>query len=398
MLAIVGNVCAADWRQFRGNDADGVLKGAAGPRSFEHQPWSAELPGRGLSGPIVVRDRVFVTAASGYEQDRLHVLCFDNAGGEPLWERQFWATGRTQCHPKMSVATPTPASDGQRVFAFYSSNDLACLDLDGNLLWYRGIGHDYPNASNSVGMASSPLVVGNTLIVQVESDAEAFALGLDVETGLARWKIDRPRRANWTSPSLIERAGGEGPLVLLQSSAGVSAVEPGSGREVWKYTEGAATIPSGVAKGQQLYVPSHGLTALRHIPGSESPELLWREQRLGPATASPLVVGEQVYVINSAGVLNAGRLSDGELVWRLRIEGSYSASPIAVGDLLYAVNEAGVAKIVRLGESEGEILDEHEFGQTVLATPALAGGALYIRGESHLWKVGGGTKALNVAP
>jgi outer membrane protein assembly factor BamB len=87
------------------------------------------------------------------------------------------------CHNKMCVATPTPASDGKRIFAFYSSNDVICLDLAGNLLWYRGLTFDYPNASNSLGMASSPVVVNDTLVVQVESDAEAFAVGLDTQTG-----------------------------------------------------------------------------------------------------------------------------------------------------------------------------------------------------------------------
>ncbi len=136
-------------------------------------------------------------------QDRLHVLSFDAATGQLQWERQFQATGRTGCHEKMCVATPTPASDGERIFAFYSSNDLICTDLAGNLQWYRGLGAEFPNASNSLGMSSSPIVIGSTVIAQVESDAEAFAIGVDTISGETKWKIDRPRKANWTSPTIM---------------------------------------------------------------------------------------------------------------------------------------------------------------------------------------------------
>ena len=182
ILAIASTVLfgGADWPQFRGADSSGVAADSNLPTEIgENIAWSAELPGRGLSGPIVVGGRVLLTASSGYQQDRLHVLCFDAKSGKKLWERQFWATGRTLCHPKMCNATPTPASDGKRVFAFYSSNDVICLDLDGNLEWMRGMTHDYPNASNSLGMASSPVVAGDTLIVPVENLSESFTAGLD---------------------------------------------------------------------------------------------------------------------------------------------------------------------------------------------------------------------------
>src|SRR5690606_16848625 len=145
--------------------------------------WSQELPGRGLSSPIIVGDQVIVTASSGYRQTRLHVLSFAAADGSLQWEREFWATGRTASHPKTCVAAPTPASDGERIFAFYSSNDLACLDLDGNLLWYRGLTYDFPNASNSLGMSSSLVVADGTVVAMVENDSDSFTTGVDPQTG-----------------------------------------------------------------------------------------------------------------------------------------------------------------------------------------------------------------------
>ena len=161
-----------------------------------------------------------MTACSGHEQERLHVLAFDTADGKPVWDRQFWATGRTQCHPKMSVASSNPASDGQHIIAFYSTNDLACLDRDGKLLWFRGLTYEYPNASNSLGMASSPVISNDTVIVQVETDDDSFAMGLDIETGETRWKLERPHHDNWTSPLILRGAGPEDEVVVLQGSGG----------------------------------------------------------------------------------------------------------------------------------------------------------------------------------
>jgi len=388
LICVVG-LTGADWRQFRGTQVNGLAIDGTVPSSFssdENVAWKMDLPGRGLSGPIVVGERIYVTASSGFRQNRLHVLCFDRKTGDRVFERQFWATGRTMCHRKMCVATPTPASDGKRIFASYSSNDVVCLDLDGNLLWYRGLTHDYPNASNSLGMSSSPIVVDETLIVQVENDADSFAVGIDVETGRSRWKKKRPKRANWTSPAYLKEQESGRSLVLLQSSAGVECVEPKTGRQVWEYDKGASTIPSSVVTGDTVLIPSSGLTVLRSTADGQ-PETLWNDNRLSPATASPLVVDGQVFVVNRAGVLQAADVSTGSLRWRLRLKGPFSSTPVAAGRKLIFFNEKGTAQIVDISGEEGELVGEGEFGETILATPAISGNDLFVRSDSHLWKI-----------
>jgi outer membrane protein assembly factor BamB len=380
----------ADWRQFRGSDTTAIADGQQLPTSWDDErniAWSAELPGRGLSSPIIVDGRVYVTASSGYRQDRLHVLCFDAEDGGLLWERQFWATGRTASHPKTCVAAPSPASDGERVFAFYSSNDVACLDLDGNLLWFRGLTYDYPNASNSLGMSSSPVVVGNTLVVMVENDTYSFTTGLDVYSGTEAWKIDRPRAANWTSPAIWP---GETPAedrVLVQSSRGVVALDPATGDVSWEFGDGASTIPSTVVADGVAYVPSNGLTAIR--PGRNTPEvaaIVWQEGDLGPGTASPIVCDDAVYVINRAGALIRADAATGEVDWKLRLQGPFSATPVAAGGYLYFFNEYGLGQVVDPREG-GEVISEHDFAETILGTPAVDAGALYVRSDNHLWKI-----------
>ena len=374
LLAVIlpCGIANADWLQFRGNNADGIATGTA-PANFDKQGWKVKLPGRGLSGPIVVGDKVVLTASSGYRQDRLHVLCFNAKTGKQLWERKFWATGRTQCHRKMCVATPNPASDGKRIFAFYSSNDLACFDLNGNLLWYRGLTHDFPNASNSLGMSSSPVVVGDTLVVQVESDAYSFATGINVKNGVSRWKKTRPKRANWTSPAILPGKNGNR-AVLLQSSAGLEAVDPKTGKRLWNYKDGASTIPSSTVSQGLVYVPSNGLTALKPNPESPSPELLWQEGPLSPSVASPLVYKGKTYTTNRAGVLSAADAKTGKLQWRMRMKGPFSSTPLAAEDKLYFFNEKGLATIVDISGAKGKIVASKDLKETILCTPAISDG------------------------
>ena len=242
-------------------------------------------------------------------------------------------------------------------------------------------------------MASSPIVIGDTLIAQTENDADSFASGLDVYTGETRWKRTRPKRANWASPSPLTDASGE-VLALLQASAGVEAVKPQTGEVIWSYKSGAATIPSLVVADGVAFVPSNGLTALQPEAGKLEPKQLWNVGKLAPATPSPLVLGKKIYVVGGAGVLTCANLVDGQTEWQLRLTGPFVASPVATGDRLYLVNEAGVCQVVQLGGEKGELVgtSELKLGQAdppdvIQSTPAISDHALFIRSDAFLWKI-----------
>ncbi len=369
----------ADWLQFRGPNATAVSTEAKAPGDDLKVAWSADLPGRGLSAPIVVGDRVFVTCSSGPGQETLHVFCFNAADGTKRWERAMRTTGRTMTHNKTCVAANTPCSDGDRVFALFSSNDLFAFDLDGNLLWLRGLTFDYPNASNSLGMSQSPVVMDGSLVVQSENDSESFAAGLDVTTGRNKWKLERPKAANWSSATVWKNT------VALQSSKGILAVDPATGKTVWDYSDGASTIPSSVGAGETLYAVSHGITALAPEKGSVTQ--LWRNEKLNPGTASPLVLGESIYVVNGAGVLIKASIKNGDEAWKLRMKGPFSGSPVAAGKRIYIVNERGIFQVIDPEAPEGKVLKEIELKETVLTTPAVSGGAIYVRSDAKLWKL-----------
>lgn len=382
---------AADWLQFRGseNRSTSEAKLPAEISGEKNVAWKAPLVGKGVSGPIIVGNKVFVTASSGpVVQDRLHVLCFDATSGKQLWHRQFWATGRCFHHPTSANAAPTPASDGERVFAFYSSNDLICLDLDGNLLWFRGLGLDYPKAGNDVGMSSSPVVAGGAVVVQSESQGDSFAAGLDTLTGETLWRENRKAGANWSSPALLRDKEGK-EVVLLQSSDVLTAHEPRSGKQIWKFDTSCSIIPSATAINDRVFLPAKGLTVLEATATTTSPTVAWESSKLGPGNASPVIVGDQVYVLNSAGVLSCGDVKSGDVLWQQRLAGKFWATPVVAGQHLYCINEAGKSFVVKLGAEKPEEPTSAELGEGVLASPAVSGNALFIRTEKHLWKIAG---------
>lgn len=389
LLACGTTLHAGDWPQFRGPLGNGVSDETGVPTVLDANrelAWKADLPGRGLSSPIIVGDRIFVTCSSGLRQQHLHVLCLRASDGSRLWERQFWATGRSMCHEKIAVAAPTPACDGQHVVALFSSSDAVCLDLEGNLLWFRGLGRDYPRSGNSLGMASSLLILGGVALAQIESDSEAFTVGLDLETGANRWKLERPHKANWSSPIPISQEGRQ--LVLLQSAKSVAAVDPATGTVAWSYAEAGSSVPSSVMSGGVIYVPSRGLTALQPPAQGEQPKALWQSNLLHPSTASPIVIGDKVFTLNDAGILTCGDTANGQRLWQLRLKGPFSATPVAVGRFLYCVSEKGLAQVIDTSKPEGEVVSELDLGETILSTPSVAKGAIYFRSDARLWKIG----------
>jgi outer membrane protein assembly factor BamB len=387
---------AGDWTQFRGPKGTGVSDETGLPVRWgpdENIRWQAALPGRGLSGPVVVGQRVFVTACSGPLQERLHVLCLDSPSGKRLWERQLWATGHTMCHPKTCMAAPTPVSDGERLFALFATGDLAALDLDGNLLWYRSLAQDYPTIGNNVGMAASPILCQGVLIVPLECPGESFVAGIDKATGRNRWKVERRRDLNWVTPFLFHN--GDRDDVLIQSANEITAYDPQTGVKRWNFEQtGLSNIPSPMTDGRLLLIPaSDQFLALRPGTDGSKPTVVWRSSKLKAPFASPVVYQDRVYAVNGAEVVNCVDAIEGKLVWQSkRLSGPFSASPVAADGKLYLVSEKGTTTVLDI-TSEPRVLATNRLEETFLASPAIAGGALYLRSDARLYCIGEKTKA-----
>ena len=393
MFADVFMVSAhADWPQFRGINASSVSSDSKLPTQFgteknQNIAWTAKLPGRCVGGAIVVGDQVITTSSSGMDQRRLHLISLNDKDGSIRWQQEFVARGRPFCHPTSANAAPTPASDGKNVYAFYSSNDLVCCDLSGNLVWYRSLSTDFPKAGNDVGMSSSPVVVDGVCIVQVECQGDSFAAGLSCEDGSILWKKTRPQKANWASPVAIQTPSKQN-MVVMQSNENLIAIEPKSGKEFWSKDLACSTIPSAMAVEGRLLVPASGLTAYDLTSVGDSPSKLWDNNKLSANACSPLVVDKRVFTI-SRTVLACADLYSGELKWQTRLADAKSiwSSPVVANNLLYIFTEEGKCLVVSLGEEKGEIVATNDMGESVLGSPAISGNALYVRGVSSLWKI-----------
>jgi outer membrane protein assembly factor BamB len=348
--------------------------------------WKADLPGQGVSSPVVAGGRVYVTACSGAWQHRLHVLCFNQADGRRLWERQFWATGSTLCNPKTNMAAPTPVSDGERVYALFATGDLGALDAQGNLLWYRALGRDYPTLGNNVGMAASPILWKDTLILPMDNPGESFAAGLDKFTGRNRWKVERDRGLNWVTPLLFQR--GDRTEMLLPFANAATAYNPQTGEKLWSYeTDGLSGIATPTTDGRLLLLPGSGawLLALRPSEEEGKPELVWKSNKFNHGYASPVSYRDRVYNVTGANMVSCANGNDGTLVWQSRrLQGPFSASPVVADGKLYLVNEEGLTTVLQLG-TKPLVLATNALNEPMLATPALAGGAIFLRSNAHLF-------------
>lgn len=377
-----------DWPQFRGPGGRGVSEEAGLPVEWSMDRglrWKIDLPGRGLSSPVIAGGRLYLTACTGPEQERLHVLCYEAATGRKLWERQFWATGSTQCNKTTCMAAPTPAADAGRVFALFATGDLAALDREGNLLWYRSLCGDYPTVGNNVGMAASPVLHKDSLLVPLENVGDSFVAGLDARTGANRWKHARAPKLNWTTPLVVE-AGGRA-QVLFQSPDELTAHDPETGKKLWGVASKLSSMPSPAAGEGLVFAPGGPSLALR--PGSGEPERVWDSGSVSSATASPTFHKGRLYTINSTGVVACADPKDGAVLWRARATGPFSASPVFAEDRMYLVNEKGIATVLNLAD-EGKPLAENKLEDVFLASPAVSGGAIYLRSDKALYCIGGG--------
>jgi outer membrane protein assembly factor BamB len=375
------------WLGFRG---DGTSAGADAPATLSigddgNLAWQREMPGESVAGPIIIGDLIVTTSSAGQDGEAIFVSGIDLATGETRWQQSFRATGRPYCHPTSANAAPTSVSDGERIYSFFSSNDLVCLSLDGELIWYRGLGYDYPQAGNDIGMASSPTLIAGVLVVQVEAQGDSFAAGIDAKTGKNLWRIKRPTSSNWSSPVAIDRPDGS-TEVVLSGRESVVAVDPRTGAEKWRFDEGRGAVPSATPAGRLLLLPGDDLLAVNTGDSATMPEVTWRSNKVAPRNASVIVRGDRLYALKGS-VLVAASLSDGEVAWQERLSGLGGtwSTPVVAGDRIYLFDQSGHGLVVQdLGES-AETVSEVELEESVMASPAIAGKRLIVRGKRTLF-------------
>jgi outer membrane protein assembly factor BamB len=418
---------ARHWPQWRGPGGLGVSTASGVPMEWTPTTnirWKTEIPGRGHSSPIAWGNRVFITTSVKGEQvpghkapvhlgfDRrpgyvhpdsvdvdyrhaLKVLALDTATGRILWERvAYEGVMYDDRHRKNTYASPTMATDGRRVFAFFESAGLYCYDFDGRLQWKVSFGG---MAKAGLGPGTSPIVFGDLLILQCDQEMGdgSFIVALDRRSGREVWRTARTNRRTWATP-IVARNGTRAELIASGAEV-VIAYDPLTGRELWRAngTESHA-IPSAVAA-QGLVFLTAGSQAKRalaiRLGGSgdltNSPAIVWRYNKGTAYVPSPIVVDRYLYLMTDQGLLTCLDALTGELIYegrRVPVAATFTASAVAVGDKLLLTSEDGDTFVVKAGPVH-EVLRTNSVGEAVYASPAVAGGTIYIRGARHLFAI-----------
>jgi outer membrane protein assembly factor BamB len=394
LLLLTEAVPAENWPCWRGPEHNGVSSEATLPvrwSATENVRWQAELPGVGVSAPIVWGERVFVTASDGRLNDRLHLLCFHRDNGKLLWHTRFFgsAASEGQFGPG-GMAVPTPVTDGQHVFALFGTGDLVCVDNDGRPVWVRSLAQEYGPFRNRWGMAASPLLIGDLLVVLVDHSGPSYLLGVEAATGVNRWRVPRDTSVNWMTPLPVQ-VGKEMQIITVGTYV-LRSYAAATGTELWSL-QGMhmQCIPTPVASGDRLFaLGTRDFSALSIRLGDARGDvtkthIAWKVRSGSANVPSPLVLDGLLYYVEDTGIANCLKADSGERIWRVRLGGrKYSASPVAAAGRIYFTSEDGEVTVVKAGP-KFEVLGRNNVGELLVASPALSQGCVFLRGDKHLY-------------
>jgi outer membrane protein assembly factor BamB len=384
---------AANWPGWRGADGSGVSPEKGLPAKWsatQNVRWKVPLDGAGVSAPIVWEDHLFVTASDGRLNDRLHVYCYHRDDGRLLWHTRLFGSAAPEGQFALGgMAVPTPATDGKRVYALFGTGDLVCLDFDGKPLWVRSLAQEHGPFRNRWGMAASPILVDDLLLVQVDHWGQSYLLCLDAAAGVDRWCTPRDASVNWTSP-VVATVQGER-QVIVAGTYKVKGYDLARGHEVWSVTGLVMQcIATPVVQGDMLYVLcGSGLSTLAIRLNGDKGDLTkthvaWTA-KCGAEIPSALVLGEQYCYVEDNGFANCRSAATGARVWRERLGGGkYQASPVASADKIYFASTEGLVTVIERGP-RFKVLARNNIGEAIVAAPALSNGRIFLRGEKHLF-------------
>jgi outer membrane protein assembly factor BamB len=398
---VVYPLSGATWPGWRGPGGMGVSPEMSFPTEWsatQNVRWKVPLEGTGVSAPVVWEDRIFLTASDGRLNDRLHVSCHHRDDGRLLWHTRLFGSALPEgLFPPGGMAVPTPAADGKRLFVLFGTGDLACLDFDGNPVWVRSLAQEYGPFRNRWGMAASPLLVEDNLIVQVDHFGQSYLLCADAATGATRWRTLRDATVNWTSPVVATVKGRK--QVIAAGTTTVKGYDLADGKELWSVTGlQVQCIPTPVVHGDMLYAVSgrdHYTLAIR-LDGERGDltksHVAWKARSGAVYIVSPLCLDGHYYYAEDSGIANCLDAATGAKVWRERLGGGkYHASPVAGGGKIYFTSLEGMVTVIKAGPTYEE-LARNEVGEGIVASPALAAGRIYLRGEKHLFCIEEGKK------
>ena len=420
------------WPQFRGTEAAGVaeqqnLPDRWNPATGENILWRTAIPGLAHSSPIVWGETVFVTSAISGRKDatfkpglygdgdasddrsehRWMLYAIDKRTGTIRWERAA-AQGapRNKRHIKSTYASSSPATDGRIVVAWFGSQGIHAYDVNGGLRWSVDLGRvdmgAYDIPSYEWGPASSPIIWNGLVIIQCDTQADSFLLALNASTGETVWKTDRSELPSWGTPTIVDTAAG--PELITNASNFVRGYDPKTGKQLWQlggsskitaptpiFASGLHIVASGRAPERPVFAVKPGARGDLTLAKGETAttHVAWSKTGRGSYMPTPLAYRGQLYMLANNGVLDAYDIASGAEIYRQRLPlvgSGFSASPVAADGRIYLSNEDGEMLVVEAGAAFRH-LATNSMGETLMATPAISDGVMFVRGASTLFAI-----------
>ena len=391
----VSSAQPGDWPEFRGPSGQGHSSEVGLPLEWgesRNVVWKVPVAGRGWSSPVVSGGRVWLTTAVPEQGGAsLRALAYDIGTGATVVDVEvFRLRDAGLKNPKNSHASPTPILAGDRVYVHFGGEGTAALDAgSGAVVWKA----QFPYASQH-GAGGSPVLYRDLLIFSADGHYEAFVVALDTRTGKVRWKTERrkPFDQAYTTPLVIQ-VGGRDQLVSIGAYR-AAAYDPLTGKEIWivRYEDGFSNVPRPVFGHGLVYIATGfqqpTLIAVRADGTGDvtATHIAWSLTRGAPFTPSPLLVGDELYVINDLGVLTCVDAKSGKVHWQQRLGGNHSASPIFADGRIYFLSEEGVATAIAPGPVFQKLATSALDGAT-LASMAVSRGSIFMRSLSHLYRI-----------
>ena len=404
--------------QFRGPSGNGVAT-EPHPSHWDadrNLAWSADVSGGGWSSPVATGDRVFVTTAvstelggpkgfgEGVSSMRsffaskppqkpigFEVHCLSLSDGQLLWKKEVASRKpEYKIHPSNSYATESPATDGESVYVYFAAvGVVACLDLDGELVWTRDIGA-YPTSSN-FGTSSSLAILDGHLFIQCDNESQSFVCALDTKSGQDLWRVERPGRTSWSSPVVWKNR--QRTELVVCGAGSVVSYEPSSGSVIWRLASGGGAFSasptfdadriyfgqSGRNSRGPLIAVNAGAVGELTLESHSDDGVAWVVKSSAPGMCSPVVVSGRLYVL-SRGILSCHDAETGERLYRTRVPNasSVTASLWVAGENLYVLNESGETSVIEVGD-DFKLVASNKVPGLYWSTPSVVGDSLLLR-------------------
>lgn len=409
-----------DWYYWRGPAADGMAVGDAPIHWSDTKSvrWKTEIPGRGSSSPVIWGDRIFVTTAIKTGEDakpaastpggkpqlttpgpqaehRFDILCLDRKTGKILWQRTaITAVPHAGYHPTYgSLASNSPVTDGKNVYAFFGSRGMYCYDVNGKLVWKKDFGVQM-RMRMAFGEGMAPVIHGNRLILIFDHEGDSFMVVLEKNTGKEIWRVNRDEKSNWAAPLVVDYRGQR--QIVVSAVNKVRSYDFETGKVIWECAGlGSNTIPQPVRQDDLIFAMSGhqkpNLMAIRlgrqgDLTGTDA--IVWSQTRGNSYTPSPVIYDNKLYVLTDNGMVSCYNARTGQPYYhqtRLPKAYSFKSSPVGANGKIYMASENEDVLVLKMGEKFEVLATNTMTDQIFIATPAIYGGEIFLRGQNTLF-------------